>query len=295
MILTVNAPAKINLHLHVTGKRPDGYHELDSLICFADIGDQISFEAAPTLQLDVSGEFSHLLTGKDLSVSRDSNNSVIRAVWLMADRIGLEPKVRISLIKNLPTGSGIGGGSADAAATLKSLAQFWDAPISLDELLFLAEKIGSDVPACIKSRPVIMQGIGEKIFTAPVLPKMPAVLIWPDQHTSTPLVYKNFQTDLFSPCISFERRYESVNHLTEDLKSRTANDLELAAIKLFPCIGQAGDILDKSNGCLLSRMSGSGSTIFGLFETENQAVTASKYIAQAHPNWWVKSCLINNE
>lgn len=294
-MLTVVAPAKINLHLHVTGKRANGFHELDSLVCFADLGDCISFEKSESLTLEVKGEFAHLLRGEDLSTSRASNNSVIRAAYLIADRDCRDPNVKITLEKNLPTGSGIGGGSADAAATLKALSQFWNIVISEHDLYSMAEEIGSDVPACLQSKPVIMQGIGEKIFTAPNLPAMPAVLIWPNQHSATPLVYKKFLADLFSPGISFDRHYKNIRDIAEDLKTRTANDLELAAIKLFPSIGQAEDILANANGCLLSRMSGSGSTVFGIFESENQASAASKHIAQAHPDWWVKPCILNRK
>lgn len=294
MTLTVKAPAKINLHLHVTGKRQNGFHELDSLVCFADIGDDISFEPSRSLQFEVTGEFAHLLSGDDLSISRESNNSVIRAAFLIADKAQRDLDVKITLQKNLPAGSGIGGGSADAAATLKGLAEFWNLEIGDEEIHAMAEKIGSDVPVCLQSKPVIMQGIGEIIFTAPNLPAMPAVLIWPNQHASTPLVYKNFSADLFSPGISFDRHYKNIRDIAEDLKTRTWNDLELAAIKLFPSIGQAEDILANANGCLLSRMSGSGSTVFGLFEDENQAIAAAKHISQAHPDWWVRPCLLNS-
>lgn len=292
-MLSTLAPAKINLHLHVTGKRENGFHELDSLVCFANIGDTIHLESGSQFELQVTGEFAPMLTGKDLLTSRESNNSVIRAVWLLADKAEREPEFKIILEKNLPAGSGIGGGSADAAAMLKAQAEFWNLNISEDELSAMAQSLGSDVLACVKSSPILMQGIGDQILPAPVFPSLPAILIWPDQHVPTPLVYKNFKADFFSPNISFHNRYESPQSLSNDLKARTSNDLELTAIKLFPVIGQALERLESANGCLLSRMSGSGSTVFGLFGTQSQAEAAAKYIAQAHPNWWVRSCLLN--
>lgn len=281
-MLKLFAPAKINLHLHVTGKREDGYHLLDSLVAFTDAGDYLSFEPAPNYQLDITGPFARTLDGENL---------VTKAANIMARYLGREPKIHITLEKNLPLGAGIGGGSADAAACLQGLNEFWSANLKEADLLTLAAQIGADIPACIKSQAIVMRGIGEIIEPAPTLPSLSAVLIWPDCFASTPAVYKDLRMGIYSRNFKFHENYESTVNLISDLV-RTSNDLQETSVKLFPPIGSAIDALNKS-GSLFSRMSGSGSTVFGIFKNEDAAQNAAGSMAKKRPDWWVRPVKIN--
>ncbi len=292
-MLKVFAPAKINLHLHVTGRQDNGYHALDSLVCFADIGDTLSFEAARGFHLHVEGNFSGHLTQGDLDPSPSSNNSVVKAARLLAGTLGRELNVKITLQKNLPPGGGIGGGSADAAATLWGLCQFWNLNMADEALKAIALKIGSDVPSCLKSLPLLMQGAGETILPAPDLPEIPIVLAWPRQPASTPTVYAALNMRKFSTPFSFKPYYESAETLISDLTFQTTNDLAETARGLHPVIEDAEDIMALQTGCAFARMSGSGSTVFGLFKDEDFALAASENILKAHPEWWVRHGWLN--
>lgn len=292
-MLKIFAPAKINLHLHVTGKRPDGYHLLDSLVCFTDIGDQLIFEPSIGFQFDITGPFAdHLLAG-DKSAAPSSGNSVVKAAWTLANSVGRELNVRITLQKNLPPGGGIGGGSADAAACFWGLAQFWNLHLPDNYFHMLALKIGSDVPVCLKSQAVVMQGIGDQFKPAPELPEIPIVLVWPNKMAPTPEVYKSLAMKTFSDNFDFRPSYKSSKDLIGDLAAFTRNDLAGAASGLFPVIAQAEKLLKTQDHCLFARMSGSGSTVFGLFESDEDAQTASEKILEAHPDWWVRHGWLN--
>lgn len=283
-MLELFARAKINLHLHVTGKREDGYHYLDSLIAFTDAGDYLTFEASDTFRLNIAGPFAATL--------RDTDNSVIKAARLMAQHLGREPEVHITLEKNLPLGAGIGGGSADAATCLTGLNQFWQAGLDNKILESLAAQIGADVPVCVANKAAVIRNLGDIIVPAPALPEIYALLIWPNCFASTPEVYKNLKLESFSDNFNFRKSYSDVTELVIDLKE-TRNDLQSVSTRLFPAINEALDMLGKTPDCLFSRMSGSGSTVFGIFESAALTKNAAENISAAYPDWWIKPVLIS--
>ncbi len=281
------APAKLNLYLHVTGKRENGYHLLDSLVCFADIGDELIFEPSEKFELIIDGPFAFQLSGDDLS-----GNTVIKAAQLLAAQTKQDLNLKITLKKNLPSGAGIGGGSSDAAATLRALQKLWSVSLPDEKLHDIALQIGSDVPVCIGLHPAIMQGTGDILLPAPTLPELHALLVWPGQKTPTPDVFKN-RKGIFSSNAILESSYKSAIDLTRDLKSETSNDLEISAKELYPVIGEALSVLKQDQSCLFSRMSGSGSTVFGIFENQADLAKAAHHIRSLYPNWWVQPCRLN--
>lgn len=266
------APAKINLHLHVVGKRSDGYHLLDSLVVFAGIGDWLSVEPADTLSLRVEGAFAAGLAG-------EGDNLVLRAARLLADSAGVAPHGRLVLRKNLPVASGIGGGSADAAAAVRLLRRYWGTQASVDET-----RLGADVPVCAAGRPAIMSGIGEILTAAPALPPVGILLVNPGVAVSTPSVFKA-RTGDFSPQAAFPANgWATAEALVESLQA-TRNDLEPPARALAPEVDAVLRELADVPGCRLARMSGSGATCFGLFASPDAAERAAERLTR--PGWWV--------
>jgi len=272
------APAKINLYLHVTGQREDGYHLLDSLIVFADIGDTIEVEESGHLSLDIDGPFAG-----DLSSGED--NLVLRAARLLADNAGMEARAAITLAKNLPVASGIGGGSADAAATLKALMAHWHLSLPEDILQRMALSLGADVPVCLAGSPSYIGGIGEQIDPAPDLPPAWLVLANPGVAVSTPEVFRARGTS-FSERDRLSASPASVEELAQELSTRH-NDLASAAAQLAPVISDVLSALDKCDDILLSRLSGSGATCFGLFASAETASKAEKILRGEYPDWWI--------
>ena len=272
------APAKLNLYLHVTGRRDDGYHLLDSLVAFADIGDRVAASPAPRLSLAIEGPFAKGLAPDD------PENLVVRAATALAARLGHAPAVALTLEKNLPIASGIGGGSSDAAATLKALAALW--PIDDDALLAeVGVRLGADVPVCLAARTSWLGGIGERVEPAPALPATPIVLVNPNVALPTPGVFKARRGPFSAPA-RFTAAPHDVRELAAVLAERR-NDLTDAAITQVPTIAA---IIEKLAGCggnLLARMSGSGATCFGLFATSAQAQAAAQSLRMAQPGWWV--------
>ncbi len=265
------APAKVNLCLHVTGQRADGYHLLDSLVVFADIGDVVEVRAAPELSLRVIGP-----QARGLPVGDD--NLVLRAARVFAGAAGAE----ITLTKNLPVASGIGGGSADAAATLRALARLWAMPLpDADRVL----RLGADVPACLVGRPLRMQGIGERLQPLPDLPAAHLVLINPGLAVATPAVFKALPAKN-NPALPDMPGFANAVEMAQWLAAQR-NDLEGPALQLAPVIGVVKQALATAPGCLLARMSGSGATCFGLFADPAQAQLARAAIRAARPDWWV--------
>lgn len=267
------APAKVNLCLHVTGRRADGYHLLDSLVVFAGVGDRVSAQPDSGLSLRVTGpEASALGSGSD--------NLVLRAARL----IGADD-VALVLDKQLPVASGIGGGSADAAATLRLLAKRSDLPLpNADAVLSL----GADVPVCLSGRSVRMRGIGEDLSPLPPLPCFWLVLVNPRVPVSTPQVFAALTTRDNGPIPDMPAAaLGSTAGLADWLRDQTRNDLEVAARHVAPVLGQVQAALDTASGCLLSRMSGSGGTHFGLFVTEDTATAAANRLCATYPGWWI--------
>ncbi|MCB1720741.1 MAG: 4-(cytidine 5'-diphospho)-2-C-methyl-D-erythritol kinase [Alphaproteobacteria bacterium] len=286
-LLEVFAPAKINLYLHVTGRRGDGYHTLDSLISFADIGDKISLEPAGSLSLEITGTFTRGFKGKDISAAPDSTNLVIKAAWALARLAGKSPTFKITLEKNLPLGGGIGGGSSDCAAAIWAMLEHWNLPDDLDGLDALMLSLGADVPVCFACQTTHVRGIGEILDPAPVLPEIPIVLVHPGKACNTQDVFGCFD-GRYGKAVALPRNISDAKTLC-DFLSRTENELTRAAIKSVPEIQNILNAFDVQKDCLLARMSGSGSTCFGLFDDEDAAKKAAGVLASENPDWWVKS------
>ena len=269
-MLSEAAPAKVNLFLRVTGRRADGYHLLDSLAVFGPAADRVSAELAPDLALEIEGPFAGALLG-------GSDNLVLRAARALADANGIVPHARILLHKALPVASGIGGGSADAAATLRLLARLWDVPIA-DEI---AVRLGADVPVCLEGRPARMAGIGEQLAAAPALPDFGLLLVNPLIEISTPAVFRA-RTGAFSQRAVLPAAWPDAAGMATALHE-LGNDLEAPAAELCPAVGEVLAWLRRQPGCLLARMSGSGATCFGLFGTVAEAASAG---SAAPSEWW---------
>ena len=264
------APAKVNLTLHVTGRRADGYHLLDSLVVFAGVGDVVSAEPADALSRRVTGPMGAGLSG-------EGDNLVLRAARLMGvtARIGLE--------KVLPVSSGIGGGSADAAATLRLLARLSGKALpEPGDVLAL----GADVPVCLAGRAVRMTGIGEALGAVPALPAVWLVLVNPGVGVSTPAVFRALARADNAPMPKEMPKLRGVAELAAFVTMQR-NDLEAPALALQPVIGRVKAALGAQAGCLLARMSGSGATCFGLFADPLAASAAARAIRAAEPGWWV--------
>ncbi|WP_374654644.1 4-(cytidine 5'-diphospho)-2-C-methyl-D-erythritol kinase [Dongia sp.] len=271
------ARAKINLYLHVVGRRADGYHLLDSLIVFAETGDDISVAPAGDLSLTIDGPFGGGLDGS-------SGNLVMRAAMALRDLTGTRRGAAIHLTKNLPLASGIGGGSADAAATLSALVDLWQVRPERAKLYRLAEKLGADVPVCLDGRPSFVGGIGEDIVPAGALPPTHILLVNPLVETPTPAVFKARRGD-FSSAARWSSPPVAARDLAAFLATRR-NDLTPPAILVAPVVADVLAAIAGTPDCLLSRLSGSGATCFGLYETAAAAETARRRIAAEQPAWW---------
>jgi 4-diphosphocytidyl-2-C-methyl-D-erythritol kinase len=273
------APAKLNLFLHILGRRADGYHLLDGLVSFADIGDEVTAAPAPTLGLASGGPFV-----QDLPQPQEAN-LVWRAALLLADRLGIPPKAGLSLTKNLPVASGIGGGSSDAAAALRALARLWKAPLDAGALAALAARLGADVPVCIDLRDAWLGGVGEILEPAGPLPAAGVVLANPGVALPTADVYRAFRGPYSVPA-RFSAPADA-GELAALLRTRR-NDLTGPASSIVPAIHEVLAQLQATTGALIARMSGSGATCFALYRSRDDAMRAAWSLAGERPKWWVK-------
>lgn len=256
------APAKVNLTLHVTGQRDDGYHLLDSLVVFADVGDQVTVSLGDAA-LTVSGPMAD-------GVPTDASNLVLKAAVLMGQ------SASIALEKHLPAAAGIGGGSSDAAAVLRALRQLTGKDVPDAGLA-----LGADLPVCLEGRAAIMRGIGE--IVEPVsLPPLQAVLINPGVEVPTGAVFKGLARKDNAPMDPLPDGDGLIDWL-----HRQRNDLETPACTVQPVISEVLQALQGTDGCLLARMSGSGATCFGLYADKNSAIKAAAKLQR--PGWWVKA------
>jgi 4-diphosphocytidyl-2-C-methyl-D-erythritol kinase len=273
-----SAPAKVNLYLHLRGRRPDGYHLLDSLAVFPGFGDRLSAGAGQGLTLEIAGPFGASLTA-------EPDNLVLRAARALASAHGIAPDVALRLEKHLPVASGIGGGSSDAAATLRLLSRLWRVPVPAG----LALTLGADVPVCLEApQPQLMAGIGEKLAPAPPLPKFWMVLANPGVAVATGAVFAAVEcrdnppgppppgTPAFSDLI--------------DWLAQTRNDLQSAAIAACPVIAEALTALDDAP---LARMSGSGATCFALHEGRSAAAAQAERLRRTQPDWWIAAAPVS--
>ena len=279
--LTALAPAKINLFLHVGAVDADGYHPLSSLVAFADVGDQVSVEPADSLSIDVTGPF-----GEALGDTPD--NLILRALRRLGEVSGIgEPKLKVTLDKRLPIAAGLGGGSSDAGAALKLARQALSLNIDDAGLEAVAGVVGADGPMCLRMRTAWAEGRGVVLTDEPRLPPLPAVLFNPGVPSPTGAVYRAYDA---GPMRSADRpdppRDWSVAGVIDWL-SVQRNDLQPPALALTPAIADALAAVAATPQVALTRMSGSGATVFGLYPTEAAAQAAARTLAAAHPHAWV--------
>jgi 4-diphosphocytidyl-2-C-methyl-D-erythritol kinase len=264
------ASAKVNLTLHVTGRRADGYHLLDSLVVFADVGDRVTAVPSESLKLTITGPMAG-------GLSDETDNLVLRAARMLGQGRG----AAITLDKHLPVASGIGGGSSDAAAALRVLAKLWDVPLPDGTAV-----LGADVPVCMVPRARRMRGIGEALADVPPLPPVWLVLVNPGVSVATTGVFRALRLRENAPMPAVLPHWEDAAALATFLRGMR-NDLEAPAMAVEPLIGAALTALGAVEGCLIARMSGSGATCFGMFGTEAAARAAGNVVAARNPGWWV--------
>ena len=280
------APAKVNLYLHVGASRPDGFHPISSLMVFADVGDRLTAAPAERLSLTVEGRMAgHAPPGED--------NLVLRAARALASNAGVAaPALSLVLEKSLPAAAGLGGGSSDAAATLRLVRLALDLELDDGVLEEIAAGLGSDIPACVSGRPAIAEGRGERLRPGPELCPLPAVLVRPPVDSATGAVYRAFDAD---PAAANARPPElpariSTPEEAAAVFARCRNDLEAPAVSLQPRIGEALAELRAAPETLLGRMSGSGSACFALCADAAAAERLAGRLAAAHPDWWATAC-----
>lgn len=273
MEISKSARAKINLYLHVIDRRPDGYHNLESLVTFTDLADKITITPASSFFLNTRGEFVGDI---------DSINIVAKVASIMGPQKG----VQIELTKNIPVAGGLGGGSSDAAATFHGLNELWKLGLSEQELIDKASSLGADIPVCIHGKPCYMLGNGEKIEKLHIFPAIDMVLVNPRIMLPTSAVFKDigtFSKPNHKKCYNFNY----IEDLVEYLES-TRNDLYVKSRVLVPAIDEIIDTMQALQGCLLARMAGSGATCFGIFKNSEKAEEAASYLSRSRPGWWVK-------
>jgi 4-diphosphocytidyl-2-C-methyl-D-erythritol kinase len=285
--LVESAPAKVNLTLRVLGSRADGYHDIESLVAFADIGDRLTLTPGDALTLTVVGPGA-------AQTGAEADNLVTKAVRALTARVpGLRAGV-FRLEKNLPVAAGLGGGSADGAAALRLLAQANALAPDDPRLPDAARATGADVPVCLDPRPRVMRGIGE-ILSAPLpLPRLAALLVNPGVAVPTKLVFSGWKPSAnASPPAGRAAvpKMQNAEQLLDWLASE-ANDLEAPAIALAPAIAEALASLRAAAGCRLARMSGSGATCFALFSSDVESAAAGKKLRTQFPDWWISTTVL---
>lgn len=280
------APAKVNLYLHVGPPGADGYHPLSSLVVFADVGDRLSLRPADAFGFEVTGPFAPALAG-------EADNLVVRAVRALADRAGGPlPPISLTLDKQLPVAAGLGGGSSDAAATLRLVRDHAFPEVGEEALLAILAGIGADGPMCLAAAPVIALGRGDELSPAPLLPELHAVLVNPGVASPTGAVYAAYdRVGRFGGAGQGGLRaaYGSAADLAADLAD-CRNDLQAPAVSAVPEIGEALAWLGSQPESLLARMSGSGATVFALCADRAAAARLAATLSATQPRWWVRAC-----
>jgi 4-diphosphocytidyl-2-C-methyl-D-erythritol kinase len=275
------AYAKVNLTLHVLGKRSDGYHELESLVAFADYGDTLSFKPGPADSLRLEGPFAEAL---------DGDNLVLKAKHAVEGWLGRPIHGDFRLTKNLPVAAGLGGGSSDAAAAIRLLLKAYSGKAQVEAFSGRSAAIGADVPVCLHHRAAWMRGLGERVTPAAFVGALPAVLVNPGVKLPTAQVFKMLGAPAFKPGASNGASLADEEFKTPEIAARWLeqgrNDLEAPAIACEPAIKTVLETLRRQDGCLLARLSGSGPTCFGLFQSAGMAKNAADLIAVSHPAWW---------
>ena len=292
-LLTETARAKVNLTLRVLGRRVDGYHDLESLVVFADCADSLTLTPGPELILSTSGPGAP-------DCGETSDNLVIRAALLLGERVPGLTLGRFTLDKQLPVAAGIGGGSADAAAALRLLARANNLAIDDARIVGVARDTGADIPVCLASKACTMTGVGENLAMLDV-PAMPCVMVNPRVGVATRDVFAElglgkgeFLSGVGDVMLSPGWPADGASFAEWiDAIGAGANDLEPPALRVEPIIGDVLTALGRTEGVRLARMSGSGATCFAIFETIGDAGQAAKTIAQAHPGWWVHAGVLS--
>ena len=285
--------AKVNLTLRVVGRRVDGYHDLESVVAFADCADRLSLATGPELQLTTTGPLAQ-------ACGEPADNLVLKAARLLGERVPGLKVGRFTLDKVLPVAAGIGGGSADAAAALRLLAQANGLSIDDSRLVEVAQLTGADVPVCLSSRACVMTGVGETLLPL-ALPKFPCVLVNPRVPVATRDVFEALglrngellvgATDVIR-AVAWPEEGASVEDWVEALAAGT-NDLEAPATRIEPVIGKVISALNATNGAWLARMSGSGATCYAIYENTVEAKRAAQKIQLDHPQWWVHAGVLS--
>lgn len=277
--LRLTARAKINLYLHVIGRRDDGYHLIDSLVCFSELGDELTIEPARELSLSLEGPFAPALATSD--------NLVLRAARLLDSQRG----ATLRLTKHLPVAAGIGGGSSDAAAALIGLARLWDLPLPESHRILA---LGADLPVCLAPGASFVGGIGEELAPGPSLPPTYLILANPRRPLPTAEVFRRYgeiARGRFSQTARWGQAPRDAADLAQYIGER-GNDLTDAAISLVPEIDDLLNAIAQSPGCLFARMSGSGASCFGLFAAADAAAKAAAALQVSAPSWWVRASAI---
>jgi 4-diphosphocytidyl-2-C-methyl-D-erythritol kinase len=294
-----NAPGKINLTLRVIGRRPDGYHEIESLVAFAGVADVLSFTPGRILALAVRGPTA-------AASGKIADNLVLKAAHALAERVVGLKLGRFVLSKRLPVAAGLGGGSSDAAAALRLLARANRLARDDPRLMQAARETGADVPVCLDPRPRLMRGVGDILSDPLRLPPLPAVLANPGIAVATRDVFAVLR---FAPSTTgsdgpaaaavqgLDRAPRRLPCATERAALEAAlamdrNDLEQPAIALEPAIADVLAAVRQSQGCRIARMSGSGATCFGLFESARKAAAAARWLRAEHPSWWIRATVL---
>ncbi len=277
-LLALKAPAKINLFLRITGLRGDGYHELESLIGFTELGDQVSASLASELELTISGPFGHALS------AGVGDNLVLQAARALRDRYAGSRGAKLHLKKELPVSSGIGGGSANAAAALRLLVKLWGRGPDESGLMAMAADLGADVPVCLSSRVSRVRGAGEIVETMPPLPDCAIMLVNGGVPVSTRAIFQSGLNPRKANDWSFPNDVEELVSLIR----HWGNDLQGPAVVMAPVIGQVLEAISATSHCLVAAMSGSGGTCFGIYPHRAAAAAAARKIEGENSGWWVR-------
>ncbi len=287
VVIRDQARAKVNLTLHVLGKRPDGYHELDSLVVFADLCDELRFTPAPASSLTLDGPFSEAIEGENL---------ILKAARAVSGWVGREIHGDFRLTKNIPVAAGVGGGSSDAAAAIRILLRASSAQ-DTERFIVRAASIGADVPVCLYNRAAWMRGLGERVTPAPHVAPLPAILVNPRIKVSTAEVFRRlnaapYRPEDVPPSPLPDADFSSPEAAAAAL-AHGSNDLEPPAVAIEPAVERTLDAIRRQEGCLLARLSGSGPTCFGLFPTQEIARRAAEAVGRDYPGWWVTAVTLS--
>lgn len=281
IVLTEPAPAKVNLALHVLGRRPDGYHELDSIVAFAELGDVLNITPSAEFSITASGPFAHRLPAPQ--------SNIIHAAWkavadIASARARVLPPVHVALTKNLPVAAGIGGGSANAAAAIRAFSKLAGLGLLDTEIGAAALALGADVPVCLFGRAARMQGVGERISPLPDFPLLHAVLVNPQVEVSTAEVFQRLGL------AKGESHGSPIDNIADTARWR--NDLTVPAMALAPVIADAMNLLQSQDGLRFARMSGSGATCLGIFDNRRLASRAARAIGALRPAYWLSQTVL---